>query len=375
MKKARSTSFKPIVIRIVSFAVAIFLLMFLRGFPEFIEQFYTRGFYRAVCFLLHPLLNLFPFSVGDILYTGIVLFLFYGLVKIIRLLINKKLREVAILSLRLVAAIEIAVILFYLLWGMNYFRPAAAKILSLQDTAYTVTDLTAVTAMLVDSVNHCRTALRKQDLTTDNQKVFAVAKQAVLSLGDSSADFKITAPDIKPSLLTPLLNYIGTSGYYNPFTSEAQLNYAMPVFLRPFVACHEMAHQMGFAGEDEANFTGFLAGIRSGSLLLRYSAYYLGMEEFMMALHHRDSLAFKRLKTDIIPLVKKDLKTERSYWLSYEGKISIITSIFYDNFLKANNQPKGLKTYNQMIRLAMAYYGTHGIAYKTTPSVVKIKSP
>ena len=132
-------------------------------------------------------------------------------------------------------------------------------------------------------------------------------------------------------------------GYYNPFTSEAQVNYQMPVFLRPFVACHEMSHQMGYGPEDEANFVGFIAGIQSQDHLLRYSAYYLGVQEFMYGPRQQDSIARKELRKRISPLVLSDFKTERSYWLQYEGKLGVLSSLFYDDFLKANNQPPGFE--------------------------------
>ncbi|RYZ93111.1 MAG: DUF3810 family protein, partial [Sphingobacteriaceae bacterium] len=45
-----------------------------------------------------------------------------------------------------------------------------------------------------------------------------------------------------------------------------------------------------------------------------------------------------------------------AYWQYYEGRLEVISSIFYDKFLKANNQPQGLLTYNQMITLVMAWY-------------------
>jgi hypothetical protein len=41
--------------------------------------------------------------------------------------------------------------------------------------------------------------------------------------------------------------------------------------------------------------------------------------------------------------------------MAYETQLSWISSIFYDNFLKANNQPRGLATYNRMVLLVMAW--------------------
>jgi hypothetical protein len=76
----------------------------------------------------------------------------------------------------------------------------------------------------------------------------------------------------------------------------------------------------------------------------------------MYALRATDSLEFKRYKKRISKHVMADLKTERAYWQYYAGRLEVISSIFYDNYLKANNQPQGLMTYNKMITLVMAWY-------------------
>jgi len=48
------------------------------------------------------------------------------------------------------------------------------------------------------------------------------------------------------------MSYLGIGGVYFPFTGEANVNISMPHTSIPFTACHEMAHQIGFAREDEA---------------------------------------------------------------------------------------------------------------------------
>jgi hypothetical protein len=76
----------------------------------------------------------------------------------------------------------------------------------------------------------------------------------------------------------------------------------------------------------------------------------------MFALYFRDSLQNKELKLRESAAVHNDFKIERAYWLSYQSKAGILSSIFYDKFLKANNQPQGLNTYNRMVLLVMALY-------------------
>jgi len=332
-------------------ALAIFILMLIADHPDFIERYYAEGFYRAVCYIFHPVFNLLPFSVGDFFYIGIIGYLVYATVKLIGLLIRRQWKAAGLLFLCLTAGVQVFILCFYLLWGMNYFRPSAAERLNLPDSGYTTTDLKSITSMLIDSANSCRARVTEADLLEDNKMIYRTAVKAVAALSVNSKSFYTFKPDIKPSILSSLLNYMGTSGYYNPFTSEAQINYQMPVFLKPFVACHEMSHQMGFA-----NFAGFMAGIHSQDRLLRYSAYYLGVQEFMFALRRQDSVARKELRKNISPPVLNDFKTERKYWSSYQSKLGVLSSLFYDDFLKANNQPQGLNTYNQMVRLVMGWY-------------------
>jgi len=344
-------------ITIAALTVAIFLLGLLEDYPKMVERYYSEGFYPFICHVLHPVFNLFPFSVGDIIYIIAIGYLIYALYRLIKQSFKKEFKQAGIFLMKIVIGVQIGILIFYLFWGLNYFRPSAGERLNLRDTNYTTANLKAVTAMLIDSANACRGRVTPADLMQGNSAIYKTAVQAVSKLSADSVNFRTYYPHIKSSILTPLLNYIGTSGYYNPFTSEAQMNYQMPVFDRPVTACHEMSHQMGYGAEDEANFVGFLAGIGSHDRLLRYSAYHLAVDEFMHALRYRDSSAGKELRPRISAAVHNDFKAERAYWLFYQGRADILSSIFYDKFLKANNQPQGLETYSRMVLLVMALYG------------------
>jgi hypothetical protein len=216
--------------------------------------------------------------------------------------------------------------------------------------------LNATTNLLIDSANTRRSMLQPIDELRNNSAIFHSAEQAIKLLGKKHPAFQSYFPAAKSALFTPVLNYMGTAGYFNPFTGEAQVNYNMPLVNRPVTACHEMAHQMGFAREDEANFIGFVAGINSTDRLLKYSAYYMAMEEFLHQVRRRDTVLFHHLKERISVPVKQDMKADRAYWLRYQNQIGYITGLFYDQFLKANKQSDGLRSYNRMINLTLAYY-------------------
>jgi hypothetical protein len=342
-------------------AVTLYLLGIFEEHPDAVEKYYSKGLYVFICRVFHPVINIIPFSIGDLLYIGVVGYLLFLLGKIIALLFKKQFRRIVNLALGLVIGVQAGILVFYVFWGLNYFRPSAAQRLNLQDTTFSVADMKSVTCIIIDSANAARSRIIARDTLQDNRAIYQTAVQAIHKISADSVTFRAYYPHIKPSLLTPLMNYLSTSGYYNPFTTEAQLNYEMPVFERSFVACHEMSHQIGYGPEDEANFAGFLAGIGSNDRLLRYSSYQTALDECMFALRQRDSLASNELKPYISKDVRADLRAERAYWARYRSKLGMLSSVFYDDYLKANNQPQGMRTYNQMVLLLMAWYtqGSH----------------
>lgn len=336
--------------------MVIILLDLLDDHPQFIERWYSEGIYLWICRILHPVFNLFPFSVGDVLYLAVIILIVYYFVKLVLLLFKKQFKQAGILLMGAIVSTLGAIVAFYILWGINYFRPSAAERLKLPDTDYSTAQLEALTRVIIDSANTTRARLTQADLLQSDKTIKQIAVDAVLIISSSSKEFLTYSPRIKSSMFTPVISILGTSGYYNPFTTEAQMNYAMPVFLKPFVACHELSHQMGYGPEDEANFVGFFAGIKSKDRLLQYSAWHEAVDECMRDLMARDSVSHKKMKLLVSPAVHADFVTERDFWIAHESKLNIISDIFYDNFLKANNQPQGLMTYNRMVRLVMALY-------------------
>ncbi|MVN89703.1 DUF3810 domain-containing protein [Mucilaginibacter aquatilis] len=340
---------------ITGLTAALFLLFIAGCYPYFVESYYTNGFYQGISLVLHLVFGWLPVSIGDLLYMLLIAALAYSIISIVKYLLLKNYSALKGGSLRLIIGLQTFAVVFYLFWGLNYSRPPAAQILNLTDSVYTLTELKAATALLIDSTNATRARLTVKDLSVTNTQVYNQAVNAIKELAFTNKNFESHYPSVKPALFTPLINYFSTAGYFNPLTGEAQVNYSMPKTNRPFTSCHELAHQIGFAREDEANFVGFLAAKQSPHALLKYSGYYMAMQEFMHNIYRRDSVGFKQLKVRLSPSVKQDLKADNRYWDKYESKLNAISGLFYDNFLKLNNQPEGIHTYNRMIILTMAY--------------------
>lgn len=71
-----------------------------------------------------------------------------------------------------------------------------------------------------------------------------------------------------------LMSKLGITGIYIPYTAECNVNTDVTAASLPFTVAHEMAHRMGIAPENEANFAAYLVLRESDNAVLRYSAYY-----------------------------------------------------------------------------------------------------
>ena len=56
------------------------------------------------------------------------------------------------------------------------------------------------------------------------------------------------------------------------------------------------------------------------------------------------------------PEVEEDLRLNREFWARYDGKIAEVSNKVNDTYLKANGQKEGVKSYNRMVDLIVAYY-------------------
>jgi hypothetical protein len=165
---------------------------------------------------------------------------------------------------------------------------------------------------------------------------------------------------VKSSLYGIPGDYLGFTGYYNPFTGEAQINTTVPDFLQPYIATHEMAHQLGYAKENEANFVGYLAAVNSQDTLFHYSTYF---DLFIYAnreVFYFDSVSSHEALLQLIPEVKDDIRELRKFNDTHESFLEPAITWMYGNYLKLNKQPQGMHTYNAVVGMLIAYYKKYG---------------
>lgn len=352
------------IVAVFSILIIIVLIKVATFFPQWIEKYYSRGIYPGISWLYRSTFGWIPFSVGDILYAVAGFFLLVNFIKLLKILKNQRFeKQMLIKSMQKVFFIfSIIYIYFNLSWGLNYNRPGIASQLQLNNSKHSIHDLKVLTDILIKKVNHCRLILGNGKIKyKPYHKIFTEAQTAYCH--STAAGFSFLAYDarsVKRSLYGRMGNFLGFLGYYNPFTGEAQLNLTMPPFLIPFITCHEIAHQLGYASESEANFVGYLAAVQSTDTLFLYSAYFDLFNYANRELYSKDSAAAKENYNKLNALVKNDVEELREYWRKSDNIVEPLIKVFYDHYLKANQQNEGVKSYNDVTGWLIAYFKKYG---------------
>ena len=145
-------------------------------------------------------------------------------------------------------------------------------------------------------------------------------------------------------------------GIYIPFTTEPTINSDIPYQNLLSTISHEIAHQRGFAKEEEANFLAYRANISNSDERFQYSGYYLAMQYLMKEIYNESREEYFLLYKEINDAVKRDMDHVRDYWKVKEGKVEEAVTTMNDNYLKANNQKAGIRSYNGVVKLLLSEY-------------------
>jgi len=328
-----------------------------------VEALYSSGFYVGFSKILRFLFGWIPFSLGDVLYFLAGCWLIWKIVKNIRLLFKKKLHGKTALKklLDLFLRLAFIYIIFNIFWGINYNRKGIAFQLDLKHLKYDTSDLIMLQKLLLAKVNASKIAVLR------NHERYPTKKELIHRAEESYEEAQKTYPFLKYKGLSVKLSlygipgdYLGFTGYYNPFTGEAQINTTVPDFLQPYIATHEMAHQLGYAKENEANFVGYLAAVNSHDTLFHYSTYF---DLFIYAnreVFYFDSLSSHQALQQLIPEVKDDIRELRKFNDTHESFLEPAITWMYGNYLKLNKQPQGMHTYNAVVGMLIAYHKKYG---------------
>jgi hypothetical protein len=300
---------------------------------------------------------------GDILYGLAVIWAIWKLVRLIKIIYLKKASPGGFIKgcLKLITILLLVYILFNGLWGINYNRKGIAYQLGLKMDKYSVEDLKNINGLLIMKVNSAKQSLINGQVDYPSSKhLFGIVQESYNVIDSIYPFLKYDHRSLKTSLWGWLGNYVGFTGYYNPFTGEAQVNTTVPKFLQPFTASHEVAHQLGYAKEMEANFVGYLAASASRDTLFQYSVY---LDLFLYSnrnLRQVDTTSAKYYSQQLLPAIKDDIQEWRDFNRRHKNPVEPVIRWMYGKYLESNQQPQGVWSYDEVTSFLIAYYKKFG---------------
>ena len=308
--------------------------------PSFIEIGYTNFLYRLLFLSRAWFFNLLPFSLGDLFYLLFFLVAFYQLLQL-------KLAHWKKAFISFLATLSLLFLWFQLSWGMNYHRtPLLEKLPG--ENQYTLEELTQLTIHLAENANELHLVLSPEE---EKEVTYPLSRRAIIEKIAHRIPNSPLPGKVKISFFSIPLSYMGFSGYLNPFTLEAQVNGQIPKLEIPVTAAHEIAHQQGYAAENEANFIAFLNTYNHPDKRIKYAAVLFAFKYTFNELAKVDPEKAQEIKCLLYPGIIANYTTTNRFWRKFQNPFEPYFKKSYDAYLKANNQTKGIQSYNEVILL------------------------
>lgn len=332
----------------------------LRG-NETLMRAVAEGFTRPWHEMMGRLCGLVRFSVAEVIYAvgiiGLGLYLIDRIIQIIRR------PDRLVLTYRAAMTFVAVVLVFYggfcVLWGVYYQTSDFTDLSGISDEPISTSELTVVTQYFADLANFYAPQTQRDEsgcFTADENSLFD--RSATLFEAVSEKFPKLSGPALraKPVAASKVMSLMNFTGFFFPFTGEANLNTDSPVSMLPSTIAHEIAHQRGVAREDQANFVAVLACLESGDTDYCYSACLLAYIELGNALHDADSDAWRSVYDSLSEPVLLDLAQNNTYWKRYDTAAAQVTETVYNEFLIGYGEERGTKSYGACVDLLTAYY-------------------
>ncbi|MBX7221865.1 MAG: DUF3810 domain-containing protein [Blastocatellia bacterium] len=333
--------------------------------PDLVESWYSRTCYPRIAQVLALASRWFSFSLAETALIFGALGLLGWLARMVWHIRKKQMSPSHALrraTIWVLLGVGWMWLIFQVLWGLNYSRMPLGAQLGLPHQEPTSEELVALSQNLIEDINRTSTLLRTSGETEKPLQMSmdreALGRQLAADFGRATwiagnHRGKLALP--KAVRFSDTMARLGISGIYAPFTGEANYNGLLPDCELPFTMAHEMAHQHGYASEDEANFVAFLVCSTSASAECRYSAFLLANQYvlFSLALTGTDITS---LVTQLAPGPKADLKAIRDFWLHYRGWLQKVANRVNDTYLKANGVQQGVASYGEMVMLLADFY-------------------
>jgi len=348
----------------------------------FVESIYARHIGAWITEISSRVSGLIPISLAEFALAGVVLYVIVPLVLAIANVARRRRRVSNALAgetLRLITFGMLVLAVAYAAWGLNYARvPLASRLgwapipkpTNAAESDGQTQEIMALASDLVMAGNASYHEFAGSDdlgrpssmpgnignLDATLEAAYARVQER-LSLEPALASRR---GPVKSLIASVAMSHLQLTGFYFPWTGEANVNRLAPAATLPHTIAHEKAHQRGVAREDEANFIGFVACIMSDEPYVRYSGYLFASRQILGELYLRAPDVASQLATRRSGGIRRDLEFIRTYWQQYEGTAAVISERVNNRFIRTAGDQRGTAAYAASRNLIVLYARNNG---------------
>ena len=252
-------------------------------------------------------------------------------------------------------------------YGLNYYAGPISADIRLGSYEFTVEDLEEATIYFRDQANAMALEMERDEngaLIYDDFDTLALQAGDgfnTLAYEQSGSIFAGCTIPVKKLGWADMYTSMGITGVTMPLTGEAAVNPQIPSISLPFTMCHEMAHRMSIATEDDANFAAFLACLANEDKQFQYSAYYMAFRYCYSALYSagtsETAAAAARIDLEINDYLRYDLTQYDKFFTKHrDDTLSNIADSVNDTYIKVSGDENGTASYGQVSIYLVNWY-------------------
>lgn len=321
---------------------------------------FVRPFHRAAGRLCAQV----PFSVAEAIDVLLALLLAAWLIRLIVRLVRCRPGDRGRLLYRAAAFLLAVLVVIYagycLLWGCGYYTPGLAERMGMDVPGVSAEALEETTAYFAACADYYGALVPRDEdgvFCADRAQLLTAAPEYCRRLSEQEPALSGACFPPKPVYFSRVMSAVNFTGFFFPFTGEANVNMDSPACMLPSTAAHELAHQLGVTAESEANFAAVLACMESGDPVYAYSGSLLAYIHLSNALYRVQPERWRAIRADLSAQVQADLADNSAYWQRYDTTISAASSTVYAGFLESYGQTQGLQSYGACVDLLVYWYG------------------
>ena len=267
----------------------------------------------------------------------------------------------------IVAIASLVYMLHTAIFGLNYYAGDLADDVRLDVREYSITELKKATIFYRDQANALAHQIpRDENKLPDYPSFEEMAEMCgegfkILTYEKAIPVFAGSTVPVKKLGWSDMYTSMGIAGFTFAVTGEAAVNPQMPAVTLPFTMCHEMAHRMSIASEQDANFAAYLACSVNPNPEIQYAGAFMAYLYCYNALASNNTSAAQKsaaeVRNGMDPLFAQDMADYKSFLISSQKQEAVeIADTVNDNYLKSSGEEEGIASYGTVCDLLVSWH-------------------